>query len=75
MGQWPLWENIVKTARDSNINLLALLNDRQEAIHEINDLKGKVHDIEHRVKRQIIKDGDVDLLSVNWTKIRRRNHR
>ncbi len=65
----------MKSAKTGNIDLLALLNDRQEAMHEMQDLKFKMSKIEDQVKRQIIKDGNTDLLSVNWTRVRRQNHR
>lgn len=53
----------------------ALLDERQDIMCDINDLKHKVQKVENEVKIGLIKNGGIDLLSVNWSRLARSRRR
>jgi hypothetical protein len=46
-----------------------LMERRQDQLDIMNDAKHEIRGIEYEVKRVLIKEGQVDFLSVNWTKM------
>ncbi len=43
-----------------------MMSDRQDLIYKLSEIKSDIHEVEHTIKVRILKDGRVDLLTVNW---------
>lgn len=60
------------TVKDHKLN--DLLDERQDLVGNICDLKCKLRGVEYKVKKTLMNAGQADLLSVNWRRVTRNRY-
>jgi hypothetical protein len=60
----------MKTTRDERLD--TLLGEHRDLSGQIMDLRNQRCNVEHKVKKEILRNNDLDLLNVNWTRVNRR---
>jgi hypothetical protein len=53
------------------VAIRTLFKERTEMLDAIANLKGKLWEAERDLKRLLIESGNIDCLTVDWTKVRR----
>lgn len=57
----------IKTRKEMTLKI----DERRELLYEMSDLKGKMHQLEHEIKADLISSGNIDMLTINWTRMNR----
>lgn len=66
-----IMSTLKKTSRNSK-DLRTQMSARQDQLDVLNDVKFELSKIEDGIKHQLIREGQTDLLSVNWSRLSRR---